>query len=105
MKEAGFPHLTRGFWAGLLAPAGTPADIVTRLNTEINATLATLRDEVQFDEGRSGAERWIAARPRISHRRRSRGLENGREIGGDRAGVIDAGCCFALATTIGRRKY
>ena len=27
IKEAGFPHLTRGFWAGLLAPAGTPADI------------------------------------------------------------------------------
>ena len=41
LKEAGFPQLTRGFWAGLLAPAGTPADIVTRLNTEINAALAT----------------------------------------------------------------
>src|SRR4051794_26563505 len=41
MKEVGFPHLTRGFWAGLLAPAGTPADIVNRLNTEINATLTT----------------------------------------------------------------
>jgi tripartite-type tricarboxylate transporter receptor subunit TctC len=41
MTEAGFPRLTRGFWAGLLAPAGTPADIVDRLNTEINATLAT----------------------------------------------------------------
>ena len=41
IKEAGFPQLTRGFWAGLLAPAGTPTDIVTRLNTEINAALAT----------------------------------------------------------------
>jgi len=41
LKEAGFPQLTRGFWAGLLAPAGTPIDIVTRLNTEINAALAT----------------------------------------------------------------
>jgi tripartite-type tricarboxylate transporter receptor subunit TctC len=40
MTEAGFPHLTRGFWVGLLAPAGTPAEIVDRLNTEINATLA-----------------------------------------------------------------
>ena len=37
LKEAGFPQLTRGFWAGLLAPAGTPIDIVTRLNTEIDA--------------------------------------------------------------------
>ena len=41
IKEAGFPQLTRGFWAGVLAPAGTPADIVNRLNTEINAALAT----------------------------------------------------------------
>ena len=41
MIEVGFPRLTRGFWAGLLAPAGTPADIVKRLNSEINASLAT----------------------------------------------------------------
>ena len=41
MKEVGLPRLTRGFWTGLLAPAGTLADIVTRLNAEINATLAT----------------------------------------------------------------
>jgi tripartite-type tricarboxylate transporter receptor subunit TctC len=40
MIEVGFPKLTRGFWAGLLAPAGTPADIVNRLNAEINASLA-----------------------------------------------------------------
>jgi tripartite-type tricarboxylate transporter receptor subunit TctC len=41
MIEAGFPRLTRGFWAGLLAPAGTSAGIVTRLNTDVNASLAT----------------------------------------------------------------
>jgi len=41
MKEIGYPHLTRGFWAGLLAPAGTPADIVSKLNKDINAILAT----------------------------------------------------------------
>jgi tripartite-type tricarboxylate transporter receptor subunit TctC len=41
MTEMGFPRLTRGFWAGLLAPAGTTADIVNRLNAEINASLAT----------------------------------------------------------------
>ena len=33
--------MTRGFWAGLLAPAGTPADIVDTLNGAINASLAT----------------------------------------------------------------
>jgi tripartite-type tricarboxylate transporter receptor subunit TctC len=41
MEEVGLPQLTRGFWTGLLAPAGTPADIVSRLNSEINAALAT----------------------------------------------------------------
>jgi tripartite-type tricarboxylate transporter receptor subunit TctC len=37
MAEAGYPRLTRGFWSGLLAPAGTPAEIVNRLNREISA--------------------------------------------------------------------
>jgi tripartite-type tricarboxylate transporter receptor subunit TctC len=41
MKEVGFSRLTRGFWAGLLAPAGTPQEIVTKLNAETNAILAT----------------------------------------------------------------
>jgi tripartite-type tricarboxylate transporter receptor subunit TctC len=41
MIESGYPRLTRGYWTGLLAPVGTPADIVNRLNAEINASLAT----------------------------------------------------------------
>jgi tripartite-type tricarboxylate transporter receptor subunit TctC len=41
MAESGLPRLTRGFWTGLMAPAGTPAGIVNRLNAEINASLAT----------------------------------------------------------------
>jgi tripartite-type tricarboxylate transporter receptor subunit TctC len=41
MTDSGYPRLTRGYWTGLLAPAGTPADIVNRLNAEINASLAT----------------------------------------------------------------
>jgi tripartite-type tricarboxylate transporter receptor subunit TctC len=41
MSESGLPRLTRGFWSGLLAPAGTPAEIVNRLNAEINASLRT----------------------------------------------------------------
>ena len=41
MAEAGLPRLTRGFWTALLGPAGTPPGIVTRLNAEINASLAT----------------------------------------------------------------
>ena len=41
MSESGFPQLTRGDWTGFWAPAGTPANIVTRLNSEINAGLMT----------------------------------------------------------------
>jgi tripartite-type tricarboxylate transporter receptor subunit TctC len=41
MIESGFPRLTRGAWSGLLGPAKTPSTIVNRLNSEINASLAT----------------------------------------------------------------
>jgi len=38
--EAGFPNLQVDVWYGLLAPAGTPADVTARLNAEVNAMLA-----------------------------------------------------------------
>jgi len=40
MAESGLPQLTRGAWMGLWAPAGTPWNVVNRLNTEINAVVA-----------------------------------------------------------------
>ena len=43
MKEAGYPELTLAFWAGMWAPAGTPAAIVSRLNAAINESLETRR--------------------------------------------------------------
>ena len=41
MAESGLPHLTLGFWLGVLAPARTPAAIVEKLNADINASLNT----------------------------------------------------------------
>jgi tripartite-type tricarboxylate transporter receptor subunit TctC len=41
MIESGFPGLSLGFWAGLWAPAGTPATIVERLNGAANAALGS----------------------------------------------------------------
>jgi tripartite-type tricarboxylate transporter receptor subunit TctC len=35
MAESGFPQLDTGSWVGFLAPARTPAAIVTRLSTEV----------------------------------------------------------------------
>ncbi|HUQ27531.1 MAG TPA: tripartite tricarboxylate transporter substrate binding protein [Usitatibacter sp.] len=39
MRELGHPALVVDTWYGIYAPAGTPRDIVARLNTEINALL------------------------------------------------------------------
>ncbi len=39
VAEAGLPKFEALAWNGLLLPAGTPADIVVRLNREINAAL------------------------------------------------------------------
>jgi tripartite-type tricarboxylate transporter receptor subunit TctC len=39
LKELGLDELSLEFWAGVWAPAGTPADIVEKLNSAINAAL------------------------------------------------------------------
>jgi tripartite-type tricarboxylate transporter receptor subunit TctC len=39
MNESGFPGVSLGFWAGLWAPAGTPAAIIGRFNAATNAAL------------------------------------------------------------------
>jgi len=39
MKEAGLPEIESVAWMAIMAPAGTPADIVARLNREINEVL------------------------------------------------------------------
>jgi tripartite-type tricarboxylate transporter receptor subunit TctC len=41
MIESGLPQLALIFSAGLVAPAGTPAEIVARLNHEINEAMKT----------------------------------------------------------------
>ena len=39
MKELGHPRLVVDTWYGIYAPAGTPAEVVARLNSEVNALL------------------------------------------------------------------
>jgi len=38
-REQGFPSVNMDFWYGFLAPAGTPTDVVNKLNFEIAAVL------------------------------------------------------------------
>jgi tripartite-type tricarboxylate transporter receptor subunit TctC len=40
MKEVGYPRVDGTVWYGLLAPAGTPKNIVAKLNAESNRVLA-----------------------------------------------------------------
>jgi tripartite-type tricarboxylate transporter receptor subunit TctC len=48
MVESGFPRMISSGWGGLLAPAGTPADIVQKIQREIARQLASpdLRDRL-----------------------------------------------------------
>jgi tripartite-type tricarboxylate transporter receptor subunit TctC len=41
LTEAGFPGFPTDIWYGILAPAGTPAPVISRLNGVINARLKT----------------------------------------------------------------
>jgi tripartite-type tricarboxylate transporter receptor subunit TctC len=47
-KEAGFENFVVDIWYGILAPAATPPNIISRLNTEINKALASpdLKDKL-----------------------------------------------------------
>jgi tripartite-type tricarboxylate transporter receptor subunit TctC len=40
MAQAGYPDITVEFWIGIFAPTGTPADIVTLLNREVEKAVA-----------------------------------------------------------------
>jgi tripartite-type tricarboxylate transporter receptor subunit TctC len=53
IAEAGVPDYEAVIWLGLMAPRGTPAAIVTRLNAELQKI--TRRDDVRADWGRQGA--------------------------------------------------
>jgi len=41
MQEAGIPGMNFNSWAGLLAPAGTPKEIIARLNHEVSRIVAS----------------------------------------------------------------
>jgi tripartite-type tricarboxylate transporter receptor subunit TctC len=41
IAESGYPGFDASTWYGLLAPAGTPVPVISRLNSEVNRALAT----------------------------------------------------------------
>jgi tripartite-type tricarboxylate transporter receptor subunit TctC len=52
--EAGYPDFDAALWEGVLAPAGTPAPIIAKLNTEINRAIAA--PEVKAKLAEMGAD-------------------------------------------------
>jgi tripartite-type tricarboxylate transporter receptor subunit TctC len=65
-KEAGFPDLVASFWTALLVPAGTPPELVARLNEAANKATRndTLRQRLQAEALRpvSGPPEMLTAR-------------------------------------------
>ncbi len=47
--EAGFPKLNAPFWLGVVAPAGTPADVVSKLNAAFRQALAAPEARSRLD--------------------------------------------------------
>jgi tripartite-type tricarboxylate transporter receptor subunit TctC len=39
MKEAGYPGVQVGAWYAMLAPAGTPPEVIAKLNADVNAVI------------------------------------------------------------------
>ena len=50
MKEAGVPDFVFVQWLALLAPAGTPREIVAKLNTSLNSALGSPQVRQKFEE-------------------------------------------------------
>jgi tripartite-type tricarboxylate transporter receptor subunit TctC len=49
MIEAGYPDYVLSFWTGIVAPAGTPPDIVAKLNAAINESLTSPAMKAHLD--------------------------------------------------------
>jgi tripartite-type tricarboxylate transporter receptor subunit TctC len=51
VAEAGLPGFSYTLWGGLFAPAGTPAEVIERLNRDVNSVLAMpeIRSRLESD--------------------------------------------------------
>jgi tripartite-type tricarboxylate transporter receptor subunit TctC len=57
VAEAGFPKLQNTFWLGVVAPAGTPSEIIDKLNAAFRDSLA--QPEARTRLGNLGAEIYV----------------------------------------------
>ena len=85
------PGYEASAWNGIGAPKNTPAEIIERLNKEINAALADLEDEGAARRTRRQRSCRLACRFRQPYRRRNREVGQGSEVCGHQAGVMQRG--------------
>ena len=98
LVEQGVKDYEINTWFGFIAPAGTPPDIVARLNTELNRILSSADAKEKLGpQGFDLAPPIDAGRVRQGHRRRP------REVGADREGVGRQGRLTSAAAAPARR--
>jgi tripartite-type tricarboxylate transporter receptor subunit TctC len=78
VAESGLPGYEIGIWYGLLAPAGTPKDVIAKLNAEINKITALPETEARFEAG--GMVRYVATADRFDQMLKSDMEKFGRII-------------------------
>ena len=70
--EAGYPKLQAPFWLGVVAPAGTPPDIIDKLNAAFRESLAPPETRARLANARRRDQDRHAGRLRQAARRRAR---------------------------------
>ena len=87
IAESGLPGFETGSWQGVVAPAGTPRDVVARLNAEIGRILARARDARQARQPGCGGAHQLAGRVCRFHPHRKSPLGEGGEGSRRQGGV------------------
>ena len=86
------PGYEASYWAGIGAPKATPAEIVEKLNKEINAGLADPKIKARLRRPRWRRARALARRLRQAHRRRNRKMGQGDPDRQHQAGIDRSAC-------------
>ena len=72
VQEAGFKGFEATAWYAIVAPTGTPPDIVTKVNHAVNAFLKSDKGKTVLEQNALQGCRRLPGRPQGVHRRRTR---------------------------------
>ena len=97
MIESGIPDYIMTFWSGVVAPAGTPAEIVDRTQHRDQRRPHVGGRSGQSCQGRGGGESGLAAGFRQLHRRRNQEVERRGQDGRPQLGLtgVQSALCWS----------